>query len=81
MIFIRREKVEFHAMWEEFHPLALIWLGYLVFALGNGTIKPYIETGLGVVKLGTIFNNNIWLLISPKYNVCSNKIIVIWNYV
>ena len=38
--------------------MALIWLGYLVFALGNGTIKPYIETGLGVVKLGTIFNNN-----------------------
>ena len=38
---------------------SVTWLGYLVFALGNGTIKPYIETGLGVVKLGTIFNNNI----------------------
>jgi len=26
--------------------MKLIWLGYLVYSLGNGAIKLYIETGL-----------------------------------
>ena len=37
---------EFHKMRDEFHPMKLLWLGYLVYSLGNCIIKLYIETDL-----------------------------------
>ena len=42
---------EFHQMREEFHPMKLMWLGYLVnlTSLVNCVMKLYIETGLTCV--------------------------------
>jgi len=37
---------EFHQMREEFHPHKLLWLGYLVYSLGNYAMKLCIETAL-----------------------------------
>ena len=39
---------EFHQMREEFHPMKLKWLDYLVYSLGNCTMKLCTETGLSV---------------------------------
>ena len=38
-------------MREEFHPMKLLWLGYLVYSLGNCVVKLCIETSLSVVVL------------------------------
>ena len=37
---------EFHQMKEEFRPMKLIWLGYLVFSFDNCTMKLCIESDL-----------------------------------
>jgi len=45
--------------------MKLMWLGYLVYSLGNCAMKLYIETGLGSLIFGTKF-----ILIINNLGIC-----------